>query len=197
MLNNLILINGRYVIHYNLQLSFNIQQYYLSLSMAQHKLEQSLADGAHQKLQNLVGNWTGITKTWFEKDVLVDECLSTAEITSILDGRFISYDYQSSLEGKPLIGKMIIGFDIPYQKFTFSWIDSFHMGTQMMHATGEATEKGFSILGAYGNPEYGDQLFGWRTELEIINADEIIFSAYNIMPGEEETKAIEAVYKRI
>jgi len=165
--------------------------------MAQNKFEQSLAEGAHQKLQSLVGNWSGITKTWFEKDVLVDESTSTAEITSILDGRFIVYDYKSSLEGKPLVGKMIIGFDIPYQKFTFSWIDSFHMGTQIMQATGEATAKGFSILGAYGNPEYGDQLFGWRTELEIINADEIIFSAYNIMPGEEETKAMEAVYKRI
>jgi hypothetical protein len=165
--------------------------------MAQSKFEQSLADGAHQKLQNLVGNWSGITKTWFEKDVLIDESQSTAEITSILDGRFVVYDYESSLEGKPLIGKMIIGFDIPYQKFTFSWIDSFHMGTQIMHATGQATEKGFSILGAYGNPEYGDQLFGWRTELEIINEEEIIFSAYNIMPGAEETKAIEAVYQRI
>lgn len=128
---------------------------------------------------------------------MVDESASTAEITSILDGRFIVYDYESSLEGKPLEGKMIIGFDMPYQKFTFSWIDSFHMGMQIMQATGEATIRGFSILGAYGNPEYGDQLFGWRTELEIINADEIIFSAYNIMPGEEETKAIEAVYKRI
>ncbi|NTE04528.1 DUF1579 domain-containing protein [Agrobacterium tumefaciens] len=165
--------------------------------MTQNKFEQSLTNGAHQKLQNLVGNWSGITKTWFEKDVLVDESLSTAEITSILDGRFIIYDYESSLEGKSLTGKMIIGFDIPYQKFTFSWVDSFHMGTQMMQATGEATAKGFSILGTYGNPEYGEQLFGWRTDLEIINADEIIFSAYNIMPGEEETKAIEAAYKRM
>ena len=165
--------------------------------MAKGKFEQSLEDGAHQKLKNIVGSWKGTAKTWFERDVLVDESPAEAEITSILDGRFISYDYQSSLNGKPLEGKMIIGFDIPYQKFTFSWIDSFHMGTQIMQATGEATKKGFSILGSWGNPEYGDQLFGWRTELEIVSTDEIAFSAYNIMPGEEETKAIEIVYKRI
>jgi len=165
--------------------------------MAKSKFEQSLQDGAHSKIKNLVGSWKGTTKTWFQKDVLADESPTHAEITSILDGRFISYDYHSSLEGKPLSGKMIIGFDIPYQKFTFSWIDSFHMGTQIMQATGEATENGFSILGSWGNPDYGDQLFGWRTELEIINDDQIIFSAYNIMPGEEEVKAIETVYKRI
>lgn len=164
--------------------------------MAKSKFEQSLEDGAHCLLKGITGSWQGTAKTWFEKDVLVDEALSTAEITSILDGRFISYEYQSSLEGKPLTGKMIIGFDIPYQKFTFSWIDSFHMGTQIMQATGEATENGFSILGSWGNPEYGDQLFGWRTQLEIITNDEIVFTAYNIMPGEEETKAIETILKR-
>jgi len=164
--------------------------------MAKSKFEQSLEDGAHYRIKNIVGNWKGTTKTWFEKDVLVDEVLTEAEITSILDGRFISYDYKSSLEGKPLTGKMIIGFDIPYQKFTFSWIDSFHMGTQIMQASGAATEKGFSILGSYGNPEYGDQLFGWRTELEIISGNEIVFTAYNIMPGEEETKAIETILTR-
>lgn len=177
-----------------------IEQYsnnYLNLNMAKDKFEQSLKDGVHQKINNLVGSWKGISKTWFEQGVLVDESPSIAKISSILDGRFISYDYQSSIDGKPLTGKMIIGFDIPYQKYTLSWIDSFHMGTQIMQASGEATEKGFSILGSWGNPEYGDQLFGWRTELEIINDDEIIFSAYNIMPGEEETKAIEVVYTRV
>ena len=156
-----------------------------------------MADGAHQKLNDLVGKWTGTTKTWFEPDVLADESPSEAEISAILEGRFISYDYTSSLNGKALSGKMIIGFDIPYQQFTFSWIDSFHMGTQIMQAKGEATANGFSITGSWGNPEYGDQLFGWRTELEIINKNRIVFSAYNIMPGEEETKAIEAVYQRL
>ena len=165
--------------------------------MAKSKFETSLEAGEHHNLQKLTGKWSGTTKTWFEPDVLADESVAEAEITSILDGRFISYDYTSSLNGAPLSGKMIIGFDIPYQKFTFSWVDSFHMGTQIMQATGEATPRGFSILGSWGNPEYGDQLFGWRTELEIVSEHEIKFSAYNIMPGEAETRAIEATYKRV
>ncbi|WP_316800901.1 DUF1579 domain-containing protein [Pedobacter frigidisoli] len=164
--------------------------------MAKNKFEQSIIDGAHHRLNNLIGKWTGTTKTWFEPEVLADESPSEAEISAILDGRFISYDYTSSLNGKPLSGKMIIGFDIPYQQFTFSWIDSFHMGTQIMQAKGEATANGFTITGSWGNPEYGDQLFGWRTELEIIDENKIVFSSYNIMPGEEETKAIESVYQR-
>ncbi|WP_231459823.1 DUF1579 domain-containing protein [Pedobacter sp. Leaf132] len=165
--------------------------------MAKSKFEISLEEGSHRILKNLIGEWQGQTKTWFEKDVLADESTTTGKITALLENRFISYDYDGSLDGKPLTGKMIIGFDIPYQKFTASWIDSFHMGTQIMLSSGNATEKGFSVLGTYGNPEYGEKLWGWRTALEVISKDEIILSAYNISPEGEEAKATEKILKRI
>ena len=164
--------------------------------MAQQKFEQSLADGAHQKLQTLVGNWSGITKTWFEPNVLADESSSEAVISALLDSRFISLDYHGSLADKPFEGKMIIGFDLPYQRFTSSWIDSFHMGTQIMLSSGEAAPNGFSVLGSYGSPEYGDQPWGWRTALAIVTENEFVLTAYNISPDGEESKATETIYKR-
>lgn len=165
--------------------------------MAKSKFEISLEEGTHKILSDLIGNWEGRAKTWFEKDVLADDSAVKGVFSSILGGRFVSYDYQGSLNDKPIEGKMIIGFDIPYQKFTSSWIDSFHMGTQIMLSSGNATEKGFSVLGTYGSPEYGDQLWGWRTELKIINIDEITLSAFNISPEGEETKATEMILKRV
>ncbi|MFC3559956.1 DUF1579 domain-containing protein [Pedobacter jamesrossensis] len=165
--------------------------------MAKSKFELSLEKGPHKLLAGLVGKWQGETKTWFEKDVLADESPMSGTISTILGSRFISYDYEGSLDGQAFEGKMIIGFDIPYQKFSASWIDSFHMGTQIMLSSGEFTENGFSILGSYGSPEYSDQPWGWRTELEVLSDNEIIFSAYNISPEGEEAKATETIYKRI
>ncbi|MBM9548324.1 DUF1579 domain-containing protein [Leptospira sp. 201903074] len=165
--------------------------------MSKSKFEESLENGSHNQLQSLIGNWSGKTKTWFEKDVLADESDTQTSITSLLEGRFISIDYQSSLDGKPFVGKMIAGYDIPYQKFTSSWIDSFHMGTQIMLSSGVATENGFSVTGSYGNPEYGDKLWGWRTEIQFISDKEFSLTAFNVSPEGEEAKATETFYKRI
>ncbi|TGL86499.1 DUF1579 domain-containing protein [Leptospira congkakensis] len=165
--------------------------------MTSNKFEQSLENGPHNQLQSLVGRWTGNTKTWFEKDVLADESPAEVTITSVLGGRFISLDYQSSLEGKPFVGKMVIGFDIPYQRYTSSWIDSFHMGTQIMLSSGESKANGFFMNGSYGNPEYGEKLWGWRTEIQFINDTEFSLTAFNISPEGEEAKATETFYKRV
>lgn len=165
--------------------------------MTTNKFENSLKEGPHHQLQRLLGHWQGNTKTWFEKDVLVDESAAEVTITSLFGGRFISLDYRSSLEGKPFEGKMIIGFDIPYKRYTSSWIDSFHMGTQIMLSSGESKGNGFSVLGSYGNPEYGEDLWGWRTEIQFLNEKEFSLTAFNISPDGEETKATETFYKKV
>ena len=159
------------------------------------KFDESNVSGVHANLKRLVGNWEGITRTWFEPDVVADESPMTGRISPILDGRFLLHEYSGSLAGKPFEGVAIIGFDLATNKYQLAWVDSFHMSTGIMFSEGEPGEK-FSVLGTYdaGGPDV--PRWGWRTEIDVIDGDNIVVTAYNIEPGEDETKATETRYSR-
>lgn len=159
------------------------------------KFEESLENGHHSRLADLIGEWEGVSKVWFEKDKLGDESPVKGTITGVLGGRFVLHQYQSSLGGKDLEGMAIIGFSFPENKFQTAWIDSFHMGTGIMFSDGDATAKGHSVLGSYGGVDMPER-WGWRTEI-MLNDDELIITAYNIPPGGEEEKATEISYRRV
>ncbi len=164
--------------------------------MSKSKFEISKESGAHLRLASLAGSWDGNTRTWFEKDVIADESPMRATMSVIMDGRFLSYDYQGSLNGKPFEGKMLWAYDLGNQKCQCSWVDTFHMGTGIMHSEGNETGNGFIVLGSYGG-EGIPEPWGWRTELEIINSDQFLLRAFNISPEGDEAKATETIYHRI
>ncbi|RZK80388.1 MAG: DUF1579 domain-containing protein [Pedobacter sp.] len=159
------------------------------------KFELSLENGQHQKLSLLQGSWEGTSRVWFEKDVLTDESPVSGTITPILEGRFLLHQYKTSMAGKSIEGVAIIGYSFDDEKFQTAWVDSFHMGTGIMLSQGDATANGHSVLGSYGAATMPEP-WGWRTEIEVVNKDHIVITAYNIQPGEEEQKATEIAYKR-
>ncbi|MCE6988266.1 DUF1579 domain-containing protein [Dyadobacter sp. CY323] len=164
--------------------------------MGKTKFEISLESGIHQKFQSFIGEWEGVTKTWFEPDVGADESPMKGIIRSILGGRFILHEYQGTLSGSPFEGSATYGFDLGSNKFQAAWIDSFHMSTGIMLSEGHEIGNGFSVLGSYGGPDIPEP-WGWRTTLELVNPNELIITAYNISPEGQEDKATETVYKRV
>ena len=164
--------------------------------MSKSKFEISKESGQHLRLASLVGSWDGNTRTWFEKDILADESPMRGKITLLMDGRFLNYEYEGTLNGKPYEGRMTWAYDLGNEKCQCSWIDTFHMGTAIMHSEGSETGNGFSVTGQYGWIGIGEP-WSWRTELEIINSDQFILRAYNISPEGDEAKATETIYHRI
>ena len=155
-----------------------------------------LSGSPHHVLASLVGGWTGTSKLWLEPDNLADESPVLGSITLVLAGRFAIYLYQGSIEGEPQHGMFTFGYNTTLEQYEASWVDSFHNNTGIMFCVGSAKENGFSVLGSYPDPTGGPD-WGWRTQVELIDADHLIITAYNIHPEYGEAKATEAQLTRV
>ena len=157
--------------------------------------EQS-SGSPHHFLSRLAGSWSGVSRLWLEPDKLADESPVVGTIQLVLDGRFALYLYQGSIEGEPQFGMLTIGYNTLTDQYEASWVDSFHNNTAIMFCTGKPTEDGFSVLGSYPDPTGGPD-WGWRTEVELVDADHLVITAYNIHPEYGEAKATEAQLTRV
>ncbi len=159
------------------------------------KFSESLTNGYHHELQKLVGNWKGICQTWFEPSVLADESPMEGSIRSILGGRFVMHEYTGLIEGKAFEGIAIYGYNIAANRFESVWIDSFHMSTGIMWSQGAFSPGSFKVKGSYFVGDEHPDWF-WRTDIKLINSNELVITAYNISPEGTEDKATETIYKR-
>ena len=162
------------------------------------KFEESKLTGMHSQLAKLVGEWEGTATTWFEPHKIADQSPVRGSIRSILDGRFVLHEYTGSWGGKPLEGLAIFGYHLELKKWQSAWIDSFHNGAAIMFSESGRNEDKLNVLGSYAyvTPEM-EQHWGWRTEIDVLQEDEIRLTAYNISPEGEESKATETMYKRV
>lgn len=157
------------------------------------KFEISLKNGTHHELNRLDGEWRGVSRVWFEPNILADESACMGTIRSVLNGMFIIHEYRTSLQGKPVEGIAIIGHSLGENKYQSAWIDSFHNGTAIMFSENNKPQMPFSVLATYGDvPKWG-----WRTKIEIHNNDKFTITMFNIAPEGKDEKAVEVEYERL
>ncbi|MDH4104142.1 MAG: DUF1579 domain-containing protein [Thermoleophilia bacterium] len=160
------------------------------------ELASSLATGPHAVLGALVGDWAGLTRTWFRPGDLADESATAGTVRPVLAGRFVVHEYAGTLMDEAMEGVATLGFDIAENRFVCAWVDSVHTGTAVMLSVGEpgATDT-ISVLGAYDAGD-GSQ-WGWRTTVVQPSHDELVVSHFNIPAGADEYLGVETRYRRV
>jgi hypothetical protein len=109
----------------------------------------------------------------------------------VLDGRFVTLDYDwTDLDG-PQQGSMLLGCT-DEGMWQMAWIDSWHTQSSIMFCVGD-NAAAIDVVGHYGPM---DEPWGWRTTLQIPTENELIVTAWNVEPDGEELKATEASYVR-
>ena len=160
------------------------------------KFKDSVLHGPHSQLASLAGNWEGEIEVWFDADASPERGQLVGTIQTMLDKRFIRFDYSNSMQGETHSGMLLIGYYLVRKACTISWIDSFHTGTQILQL--ESTELGKEVFegkGSYSDPSGGPDWF-WRIVIEPLPENKLAIRHYNIHPNAQEDTAIRILLER-
>ncbi len=150
---------------------------------------------ALDKLAECSGSWRGTNRLRDPGMNDLDDSPSTAELTPLLDGRFIRLDYTWAYQGAAQKGSLLIGFDSGPAVATAHWVDTWHMGEAVMSCHGIAeTDGSIMVRGTYSAPPGPD--WGWRIGLRPSDGTALHLVMYNISPDGDEELAVETDYTR-
>jgi hypothetical protein len=142
-------------------------------------------------LAALKGEWVGKNRLWIEPETPVQESVISTWISVAARGRFFHMRYTWVFEREPQEGLILIGFDDQQQVVQGVWIDSWHMGEQMMICKGRRNPGGIITLrGSYPAPPGPD--WDWQIELYPDETRRLRMLMFNINPDGDIFLAVQA-----
>ncbi len=148
----------------------------------------------HKQLTSLAGSWTTKTKEWMEPGKPPTESTGSAEMKTLLDGRFLQQEFTGDMMGHPYSGIGTTGYDNLRKRYVSTWIDSMGTGVFVMEGTASPDGKTITLKGQHA--ELGGGQMSHRAVWKIEDANTQTFDMYGTHKGGKEMKMMEITYTR-
>ena len=122
------------------------------------------------------------------------ESTGSAEMKTLLDGRFLEQNFTGDMMGQPYNGVGITGYDNLRKKYVSTWIDSMGTGIFVMEGTGSADGRTITLKGQHAKPGGGQMTH--RAIWKIIDNNTQTFEMFGTHDGGKEMKMMEITYTR-
>ncbi len=148
----------------------------------------------HKQLASPAGSWTTQTKEWLEPGKPPTESTGSAEMKTLLDGRFLQQEFTGDMMGQPFSGIGIDGYDNLRKRYVTAWIDTMGTGMFLMEGTASADGKTITLKGQHAEPGGGHM--SHRAVWKIVDNNTQTFDMYGAHHGGKEMKMLEITYTR-
>ena len=150
----------------------------------------------HERLGELIGKYDTTMRMKMGPDQPAMEAKGSAEISWLIEGRWLQIKGQGSMMGKPVTSFTTLGYDNFKQRYVSATVDSFT--TTMNTASGlfDQTPDNLILWGTIDEPMTPEQdktvKYVWRG----FGKDQFVFEVHDMMIGESNTKVMEWEYVR-
>ena len=148
----------------------------------------------HKLFASLAGSWTTKTKEWMEPDKPPMESTGSAEMTMLLDGRFLQQEFTGDMMGQRYSGVGISAYDNLRKRYVTMWIDTMGTGIFTMEGTASADGKTITLKGQHA--ELGGGQMTHRAVWKIVDSNTQTFDMYGTHEHGKEMKMMEITYTR-
>ncbi len=141
----------------------------------------------------LLGDWQGVNHLWLAPNTPPDLSETVAHTTTVMHDGLLELSYSWAFQDQPQEGRLVLSEDDDHTHVKAVWMDSWHMANSFMVLEGAITEKGVIALnGSYAAPPGPD--WGWKIQLEPLNANSFKLLMFNVTPKGKEALAVEVTY---
>ncbi|HOX24351.1 MAG TPA: DUF1579 domain-containing protein [Candidatus Krumholzibacteria bacterium] len=149
----------------------------------------------HAWIAKHAGKWNCTMRSWMDPagEPMVSQGVEESKM--ILDGRFLSTEFNGENMGMPFTGRGLMGYDNVKKKYVGTWLDN--MGTGIMSYEGDydSAKKELVCKGEFADAATG-QAMACTMVTRFLSDDRHVFEMWGPSPAGDNVKWMEIEYNR-